>query len=240
MLRAVSLVSILRSECGGTRWRTGGEVKGKLGNGVGSQYSHTASERGVSSITNADAHTSAASSRLNWLPRRFKRTCPFRRKTKSGFCACAIRFRTSSKTYLFLLCTLGFLKHVIEGKVEGRIEVTRRRGRRRKQLVDDLKEKRGYWKLKEEALDRTLWRTRSGRVYGPVIRQTIEWMNGDLDPGRSGVRIPSAASNFAFLQNVPKGSEAQPDFYWVGTGVLSREWSGGGVNLTTNLQLTKR
>jgi hypothetical protein len=49
----------------GTRRRTGGEVKGKLANGVGSQYSHTTSERGVSSITNADVHTSAASSRLN-------------------------------------------------------------------------------------------------------------------------------------------------------------------------------
>jgi hypothetical protein len=52
----------------GTRWRTGGEVKEKLVNGVGSQYSHTTSERCVSSITNADAHTSAASSRLNWNP----------------------------------------------------------------------------------------------------------------------------------------------------------------------------
>ena len=43
----------------------GGEVKGKLANGVGSQYSHATSERGLSSITQADAHTSAASSRLN-------------------------------------------------------------------------------------------------------------------------------------------------------------------------------
>ena len=71
-------------------------MKGKLANEVGSQYSHTASGRSVSSITNADAHTSAASSRLNRLSRRFKWTRPFRRKTKSGFCACAIRFRTSS------------------------------------------------------------------------------------------------------------------------------------------------
>jgi hypothetical protein len=31
------------------------------------------------------------------------------------------------------------LKHVIEGKIEGRIEVTGRRGRRRKQLLGDLK-----------------------------------------------------------------------------------------------------
>ena len=44
---------------------TVGEVKRKLTNGVFSQYSHSTSERGVSSITNADAHTSAASSRLN-------------------------------------------------------------------------------------------------------------------------------------------------------------------------------
>jgi len=48
----------------GTRRRAGGEVKGKLANGMGNQYSHTTSERGVSSITNADAHNSAASSRL--------------------------------------------------------------------------------------------------------------------------------------------------------------------------------
>ena len=57
---------------------------------------HTTSELGVSSITTADAHTSAASSRLNWRPRRFKWTRPFRRKTKSGFCACAITFQTQS------------------------------------------------------------------------------------------------------------------------------------------------
>jgi hypothetical protein len=55
------------------------------------------------------------------------------------------------------------LKHVIEGKLEGRIEMTGRRGRRRKQLLDNLKKTRRYWKLKEEALDRTLWRTRFGR-----------------------------------------------------------------------------
>jgi hypothetical protein len=49
----------------GTRRRTGGEVKGELANGVGSQYTHTTSERGVSNITTADAHILAASSRLN-------------------------------------------------------------------------------------------------------------------------------------------------------------------------------
>jgi hypothetical protein len=41
--------------------------------------------------------------------------------------------------------------------------MTGRRGRRSKQILDDLKKKRGCWKLKEEALDRTLWRTRFGR-----------------------------------------------------------------------------
>jgi hypothetical protein len=55
------------------------------------------------------------------------------------------------------------LKHVMEGKLEGRIKMTSRRGRRHKQLLDDLKEKRRYWKLKEETLDLTLWRTRFGR-----------------------------------------------------------------------------
>ena len=57
---------------------------------------HTTSERGLYSITTALAHTSAASSRLNWRPRRFKLTRPLRRKTKSGFCACAITFQTQS------------------------------------------------------------------------------------------------------------------------------------------------
>jgi hypothetical protein len=63
---------------------------------------------------------------------------------------------------------------VIEGKLEERLEMTGIRTRRRKQLLDDLKEKRRYWKLKEEALDRTLWRTHFGRGYGPVARQTAE------------------------------------------------------------------
>jgi hypothetical protein len=66
------------------------------------------------------------------------------------------------------------LKHENEGKLEGGIEMTGRRGRRRKQLLDNLKEKRRYWKLKEEALDRTMWRTLFGRGYGPVVRQTTE------------------------------------------------------------------
>jgi len=48
------------------------------------------------------------------------------------------------------------LKQVIEGKIKGQVEVTRRQGRRRKKLLDELKDRRGYCELKEEALDRTV------------------------------------------------------------------------------------
>ena len=66
------------------------------------------------------------------------------------------------------------LKQVIEGKIIGGIEVTGRRGRRRRKIVDDLKDRRGYSHLKEEALDRTMWRAGFGRGFGPVVRQNIE------------------------------------------------------------------
>jgi hypothetical protein len=55
--------------------------------------------------------------------------------------------------------------------------VTGRRGRRLRKLLDDLKERRGYSHLKEEALDRTMWRARFGRGFGPVVRQTAKLMN---------------------------------------------------------------
>ena len=99
------------------------------------------------------------------------------------------------------------LQRVIEGKILGGIEVTGRQGSRRRKLLDDLnrlnaelnpichllallgvhhflhvcrirvKEMRGYPHLKEEALDRTMWRARFGRGFGPVVRQTTKWMN---------------------------------------------------------------
>ena len=69
------------------------------------------------------------------------------------------------------------LQRVTEGKIKGGIEVTGRRGRRHRKLLDDLKKRRGYSHLKEEALDRTMWRARFGRGFGPVVRQTAEWMN---------------------------------------------------------------
>jgi hypothetical protein len=52
--------------------------------------------------------------------------------------------------------------------------VTGRPGRRRRKLLDDLKERRGYSHLKEEALDRTIWRARFGRGFGPVVRQNAK------------------------------------------------------------------
>jgi hypothetical protein len=52
--------------------------------------------------------------------------------------------------------------------------VTGRRGRRRRKLLVELKERRGCCHLKEEELDRTMWSARFGRGLGPVIRQTIK------------------------------------------------------------------
>jgi hypothetical protein len=66
------------------------------------------------------------------------------------------------------------IQQVVEGKIKVGIEVTRRRGRRRRNLLTDLKEKRGYSHLKEETLDRTMWRVRFGRGFGPVVRQTAK------------------------------------------------------------------
>jgi len=64
------------------------------------------------------------------------------------------------------------LQQVIEAKIKGGIEVKRRRGRRSRKLRDNLKESKGYSHLKEEALDRSMWRARFGRGFGPVVRQT--------------------------------------------------------------------
>ena len=55
--------------------------------------------------------------------------------------------------------------------------MTRRRGRRRRKLLYDLKKRKGSSHLKEEAPDRTMWRALFGRVFGPVVRQTIKLMN---------------------------------------------------------------
>jgi hypothetical protein len=59
-----------------------------------------------------------------------------------------------------ILCRNCLLQRVIEGKIKGGLEVTGRRGRRRRKLLNDLKERRGSSNLKEEALDRTMCRDR--------------------------------------------------------------------------------
>jgi hypothetical protein len=67
-----------------------------------------------------------------------------------------------------------FLQWVIEGKIKGRIEVTGRRGRRRRKPLDDLKERRGYCHLKELAVDLAGWRAGFGRGFRPVVRQATK------------------------------------------------------------------
>jgi len=62
------------------------------------------------------------------------------------------------------------LKHIIERKIEETVELKGRRGRRHNEELSDLKEMRGYCKLKEETLDGTLWRTLCGRGCEPVVR----------------------------------------------------------------------
>jgi len=73
-----------------------------------------------------------------------------------------------------ILCRNCLLQRVTEGKIQGGMEVTGRQGRSRRKLLDDLKERIGYSHLKEEALDRTMWRARFGRGFGPVVRQTTK------------------------------------------------------------------
>ena len=80
------------------------------------------------------------------------------------------------------------LQRVIEGKIKGEMEVTRRRGRRRRKPLYDLKDRRGYSHLKEEALDRTMWRNRFGGSFGPVVRQNTEWMD---NPSRRTMALGS-------------------------------------------------
>jgi hypothetical protein len=66
------------------------------------------------------------------------------------------------------------LRRITEEKLQGGLEVTGRQGRRCRKLLDDFKERRGYSYLKEEALDRTMWRAGFGRGFGPVVRQTTK------------------------------------------------------------------
>jgi hypothetical protein len=72
---------------------------------------------------------------------------------------------------LYINC---LLQWVIEGKIKGGIEVARRRARTRRNLLNYLKERRGYPHLKEETLDRTMWKAGFEIGFGPVVRQTTK------------------------------------------------------------------
>jgi len=98
------------------------------------------------------------------------------------------------------------LQRVTEGKIQGGIEVTGRQERRRRKLLDDLKERRGYSHLKEEALDRTMWRARFGRGFGPVVKQTTKWMNVGTTcctPFHSHLTTFVTAYSFSFVLMTP-------------------------------------
>jgi len=105
----------------GTRWRMGGEVKGRLANAVGSQYpSHYLGTWCIQHYYRWCAHFGCQQSTELTPPCRFKWTRPFRRKTKSGFCACDITFQTQSNTLPFTagvnpsVSFIVFIRHATE------------------------------------------------------------------------------------------------------------------------------
>ena len=79
----------------------------------------------------------------------------------------------------------------------------RRRGRRRRKLLDDLKDRRGYSHLKEEALDRTMWRNRFGGGFELVIRQNTEWMNRNVYSLRDNYSIINLPMSKIHYKNNP-------------------------------------
>ena len=90
------------------------------------------------------------------------------------------------------------LKYVIEGRIEGK----GRRGRRRKRLLDDLKETGEYWKLKHEAIDRAHF----GRGCGPVVRPTTWWWGKDGHRSDKLLNIPEI-QDFKFWTLLPEETE---------------------------------
>ena len=91
--------------------------------------------------------------------------------------------------------------------------MTGRRGRRRRKLLDDLKERRGYCHLKEEALDRTMWRAGFGRGFGPVVRQTTKIMMITGENGRHPDHKKSAAFVEWFIFKVRNKKYINSQFY---------------------------
>jgi len=86
-----------------------------------------------------------------------------------------MKYLNGRRTGLVAFCLeTAFYNELLKERYKGGIEVTGRQGRRRRKLLYDLKERRGYSHLKEEALDRTMWTARFGRGLGPVVRQTTK------------------------------------------------------------------
>jgi len=72
----------------------------------------------------------------------------------------------------YILHGNSLMKQVTEGKIIQRKQVAGRQGRRHKQLLDDLKETSRCRKLREKALERTVWRIHFGGGYEAFVRQT--------------------------------------------------------------------
>ena len=109
------------------------------------------------------------------------------------------------------------LQWVIEGKIKGGMEVTGRRGRRCRKLLDDLKERRGYSHLKEEALDHTMWRACFGRGFGPVVRQTTRMNEQWLGAGWMDERlILGGGKRFSVHHVCPDWPWGLPDLLYNG------------------------
>jgi hypothetical protein len=80
--------------------------------------------------------------------------------------------------YITQLCSLNFYVKIqglgmcMNRKYRRRGRSDRKTRKKRRKLLDELKERRGYCHLKEAALDSTMWRAGFGRGFGPVVRQT--------------------------------------------------------------------
>jgi hypothetical protein len=83
-------------------------------------------------------------------------------------CSCTIQFANVVFLNLFRVLPQYEVQYLLISVVAGR------RGRIRRKLLDDLKERRGYSHLKEEALDRTMWRAGFRRSCEPVVRETAK------------------------------------------------------------------
>jgi hypothetical protein len=86
-----------------------------------------------------------------------------------------MKYVNGRRTGLVTFCVeTAFYNGLLKERYKGGIQVTVRQGRRRRKLLGDLEERRGYSHLKQKALDRTMWRAGFGRDFGPVVRQTTK------------------------------------------------------------------